>query len=378
VPNTKPLPAETKASIEEAQPLLGGFQPIETKAATVEPIRERDTTAPSASRTALAMSDWEASEFASIWASAGVYVGDEPGYHRCPRGCCFDPLWIDPSTGAYVCRTCRLMGRGLRSLQRVVDLLFVPVVEKEKLLWDVFDELGHCPRARQRAFIRGSQLKILVTMCNRHDCGYCRTFWFRECYGHYARRLHGPRADCQPIYWATIPETKVATATKMVTRKNGDYLRVPVDADKAHIYATAPFMRNQQAQPHTRWDDTLWDILAWDLSEAHTTGRKITSSRRWSRDRAKQEAAQFDPAAPDDDAWEPVSFMGDWRDLIEDAAERGLMDEEAAMIVKQTYWIDLDRDPGAAVQYKEAHKIVPWAYLNERMKPNWTPPGAPR
>lgn len=321
------------------------------------------------------MPGWERTEFASLWASAGVFISTGEGAYYCPR--CVPrsrSMWIDGRTGAFACRVCRLMGQGVKSLRRVADLLHVPVVEKEKLLWDTFEELGHCPRAKQLAFIRGGrELKILVAICNCRDCDYCINFWFRERLGHFARRLYGPGPDCQPMYSAVLPEARVATAIKMVKRKSGNFVRLPASNNRAHLFATKPFLPGQEPESRTRWDDPIWEIFVNALADAALTDRKISSSQAWSVEKARKTATQFDPPEAAYDGWEPASFVGDPWDLISAAQEVGLISSEDASKVKQTYIVSLDGDPEVILRFKGAHAITTWAHLNEISKPNWLP-----
>ena len=106
------------------------------------------------------MSDWERSEFETIWASAGVYLADGASNYDCPRHSGGQTLWIDSTSGAFGCHVCRLMGHGVRSLRPVADLLVVRVSENEKFFLTCFGELGHCPRIKPLAMLRGRQLRL--------------------------------------------------------------------------------------------------------------------------------------------------------------------------------------------------------------------------
>ncbi|MGI8757478.1 MAG: hypothetical protein ACR2MB_16800 [Acidimicrobiales bacterium] len=324
-----------------------------------------------------AMSDWERPEFNTIWAEAGVFLCDGQDHYGCPRHPSSVSLWVDSNSGAFCCRICLLMGTGLKSLRPVADLLVVPLTQNEDYVLKSFGELGHCPRIKPLAMMRGHELKLHLSMCNRGDCEFCGYLWFRRCYGHFARRLHGPTDDGQPLFWGEIAEARVPTATKMIMRQKGNYLRVPMADQRAMVFSTTPFTSKQEVYNETRWGEAIWEILAWHLREAGKVPGKLSSSAPWSMERSKAAMAQFDPPAPasSDDGWEMATFSGTWTDFVRAAEEAGYITFESASAVKHTYGIVLPDDPEELLFFKAAHHLHTWSEIQAaQVRHSWSGP----
>jgi len=254
------------------------------------------------------------------------------------------------------------MGVGLNSLKANADVLVVPVTENELFYMSTFSELGHCPRIKPMAFIKGSQFKLKLAMCNRRSCQFCGFLWFRRTYAYYARRL----ATARSVYWTPLLEpSQWDAARKMVQRGRGHHVRCPRPGGEIAVFSTVPAVPGQEPAIQRRWGDPIWEALAWSIHDAADTPSKVTSDRNWSITEAKTAMSPLGPQEGARDHWEPATFHGSWTELLDAAEQAGRIPAEQASRIKHQYLISLGGDPEAVMRFKTTNGIVTWRAIRE-------------